>query len=68
MMVAKREEIKRRRKEAGLSQKQLSERAGLPGNAICRIEKGESERTHPLRARVIAEALRCNVEDIFDLL
>lgn len=34
-------------------------------NAIGRIERGESEQTHPLRAREIAKALHCKVEDIF---
>ncbi|WP_343208078.1 helix-turn-helix transcriptional regulator [Anaerolentibacter hominis] len=65
MLIAKREEIKRRRLEAGLNQKQLSQKAGLPANAICRIEKGENEQTHPLRARVIAKALHCKLDDIF---
>ena len=63
MYIAKRDEIKRRRLESGLNKKEL--KAGLPANAIGRIEKGESEQTHPLRARAIAEALRCGVEDIF---
>ena len=65
MFVAKREEIKRRRLASGLTKKELSLKAGLPANAIGRIEKGENEQTHPLRARVIAEALHCGVEDIF---
>ena len=63
--TAKRAEIKRRRLESGLNKKELSLKAGLPANAIGRIEKGESEQTHPLRARAIAEALHCGVEDIF---
>ncbi len=65
MYIAKREELKRRRIAAGLNKKELSQKAGLPGNAIGRIEKGENERTHPLRAREIAKALHCKVEDIF---
>ena len=65
MYIAKRDEIKHRRLESGLNKKELSLKAGLPANAIGRIEKGESEQTHPLRARAIAEALRCGVEDIF---
>ncbi len=65
MYIAKREELKKRRIEAGLNKKELSLKAGLPGNAIGRIEKGENERTHPLRAREIAKALHCEVDDIF---
>lgn len=65
MYIAKREELKHRRLVSGLNKKELSLKAGLPANAIGRIEKGESEQTHPLRARAIAEALQCEVEDIF---
>lgn len=65
MYIAKREEIKRRRLASGLNKKELSLKAGLPANAIGRIEKGENEQTHPLRARAIAEALHCGVEDVF---
>ena len=65
MYIANREEIKRRRIASGLNKKELSLRAGLPANAIGRIEKGENEQTHPLRARAIAKALHCGVEDIF---
>lgn len=65
MYVAKREEIKRRRLECGLNKKELSLKAGLPANAVGRIEKGENEQTHPLRARALAEALHCRVEDVF---
>ena len=60
MYIAKRAEIERRRLANGLNKKELSLKAGLPANAIGRIERGESER-----ARAIAEALYCEVEDIF---
>lgn len=65
MYIAKREELMRRRLAINLNKKELSLKAGLPANAIGRIEKGENEQTHPLRARAIAEALHCRVEDIF---
>ncbi len=65
MYIAKQSEIKRRRVEAGLNRKDLSLRAGLPGNAVSRIEGGKGSQTHPLRARAIAQALNCKVEDIF---
>nr|DAV84020.1 MAG TPA: helix-turn-helix protein [Caudoviricetes sp.] len=63
--IAKREEIERRRLASGLNKKELSLKAGLPANAIGRIERGESEQTHPLRARAISKALHCDVTDIF---
>ena len=65
MLVPKIEEIRKRRMEAGLSKWKLSLMAGLPQNALLRIERGETGYTHPIRARAIAEALHCGVEDIF---
>ncbi|MEY8575000.1 helix-turn-helix transcriptional regulator [Oscillospiraceae bacterium 21-37] len=38
MLIPKIEEIQRRREEAGLSRCQLSQAAGLPKNALSRIE------------------------------
>lgn len=65
MLEAKKEEIKRRRRMMGISQKVLSLKAGLPYNAIYRIENGCFKTTHPLRAKEIASALGCKVEDVF---
>ena len=65
MLVAKRTDIQKRREAKGLSRKKLSQQAGLPDNAVCRIERGENKYTHPLRAAAIAQALGCKVEDIF---
>ena len=58
-------ELKKRRKAKGLSMKALSERAGLPANAILRIESGKTKRINHLRAREIAKVLNCEVDDIF---
>lgn len=66
-VTPKRESIIRRREGKGMTQHQLSCKAGLPGNAILRIEKGECARTNHLRAQAIADALGCQVEDIFDI-
>lgn len=60
------EEIKNKRAEMGLNCSQLSVKAGLPQNAIGRIERGDNKLTHPLRAQVIAKALGCRVTDIFE--
>ena len=65
MLIARIDEIQRRRTEAGLSRQKLSLLAGLPKNAILRIEGGQASYTFPIRARAIAEALHCGVEDIF---
>lgn len=65
MTIPKKEEIRKRREAMGLTRARLSRCAGLPTNALLRIENGESGYTHPLRARAIAEALGCEVEDIF---
>lgn len=66
MLIPKIEEIQRRREEAGLSRCQLSQAAGLPKNALSRIEYRQTNYTHPIRARAIAEALHCELTDIFD--
>ena len=57
--------IRERRLAANLSQHGLSLKAGLGGQAINRIERGETSAVHPLRAREIARVLGCEVEDIF---
>lgn len=64
MYIAKREELRRRREELGVTKAKLSREAGLSNNAVWRIEN-EDYRTHPLRAKAIAEALQCKVTDIF---
>lgn len=64
MLVAKVNEI-RRRLEAGLSREKLSILAGLPSNSVFRIEKGMYNYTYSIRARALAETLRCGGEDIF---
>lgn len=58
-------EIKKRRERFGWSQHQLSIQAGLSGCAICRIESQKTKKINDLRAREIAKALHCKVEDIF---
>ncbi len=65
MLIAKVDEIQRRRLEMGLSRERLSILAGLPSNSVFRIERGKTSYTYPIRARALAEALRCEVEDIF---
>lgn len=64
MLVARINEIRQRRHAVGLNMQEVSKRAGLPPNALSRIESGK-HLTHPLRAREIARALDCRVEDIF---
>ena len=66
MLVVKKEEIKKRRENKGLSQRQLSFYAGLPVNAVFRLERKNHSFTYPLRAKAIADALECNIEDIFE--
>lgn len=65
MIIPKVEEIKRRRENMGLTRCGLSRKAGLPANALHRIEEGETGYTFPIRAKAIAEALECELEDVF---
>lgn len=67
MMIPKVEKIKRIREKKGLSQRQTSLNAGLPYNSMYRLENRHYTYIHPIRARAIAKALECKVEDIFDL-
>ena len=65
MIIPKADEIKKRREEKGLTKAGLSRKAGLPTNAIYRIESKEVAYTFPIRARAIANALECELEDVF---
>ena len=64
MYIVKQQELKRKREELGITKSRLSKEAGLPNNAVGRMENGDY-RTHPIRAKAIAEALQCEVSDIF---
>lgn len=59
------QEIKRLREKNGWSQHQLSLKAGLSGCALSRIESGKTQKINHLRAREIAKALGCRIDDIF---
>lgn len=64
LLHIKAEELKRRRQAIGLTQCKLSTSAGLPTNAIYRLEDGSTKGTSHLRIREIAKVLGCRVEDI----
>lgn len=57
--------VRRIRKEAGLTIKQVSERSGICVNQISRIERGESDPTMSTMCK-LAWALRRDVDDLFD--
>lgn len=59
------DKIKAKRLEKDLSAYALAMIAGLDKKAIYRIESGESNRTHHLRAQAIADALDCPIEELF---
>lgn len=59
------EKLQAARQNMALSKHQLSLKAGLSGCALSRIESGKTSKIHELRAREIARALNCRVEDIF---
>ncbi|WP_050697357.1 helix-turn-helix transcriptional regulator [Anaeromassilibacillus senegalensis] len=64
-LLADAQRLKDYRMAAGLSMKGLSKLAGLPDNAVLRIENGKTKRVNHLRAKEIAKVLRCKVDDIF---
>ncbi len=65
MYIVKSDQLKQLREIKEFSTSELSQLAGLPSNAVWRMEHGQSPRTHPLRAKAVAEALSCEVTDIF---
>lgn len=65
-VVPKIDELTKKRQSAGMTMKQLSLRAKLPGNAILRLETKKVAKTNYLRAREIARALGCTVEEVFE--
>lgn len=66
MLVAKSNEITRRRTEMSLSKPELAKKAGLPRNSLYRIEASAYSFTYPIRAKAIAKVLKCKVSDIFE--
>ena len=65
MLIPLREEIRKRRIEKELTMSALSKKANLPNNALYRIEKGNFKYVFPIRAIAIANALDCDISDIF---
>lgn len=53
-----------KRKEKNLSQYRLSILAGLPGNAVFRMEQG-NHKVNNLRAELIAKTLNCDIKELF---
>ena len=64
LLQVKATELQRHREEANMPPYRLAVEAGLPINAIYRLENGATKTTNHLRAREIAKALGCKVEDI----
>lgn len=64
LLQVKAGELQRHRKEANMTPYRLAVEAGLPINAIYRLENGDTKTTNHLRAREIAKVLGCKVEDI----
>ena len=62
----KRQMFKRLRKYAGLSQKELADKTGVPLRTIQQYEQGQKNLAHA-RADVVvrlSKALYCNIEDL----
>lgn len=66
MLVPKVKKIKEKRINLQLTKSELSKLASLPDNAICRIENSNYNSIHPIRAKAIAKALNCTMEELFD--
>lgn len=57
--------LRARREKCGLTRFALSKKIGMGGSALYRIETGVSPSVHGLTAKAIADALDCQIEDIF---
>jgi predicted ATPase/transcriptional regulator with XRE-family HTH domain len=55
--------LRRRREEAGLSQEELAEHAGLTGKAVGALERGDRRHPYPATVRQLADALGLSPED-----
>lgn len=55
--------IRRYRKDAGLTQVTLEQKAGVPANTIARLERGEHTATTPV-LRKLASALDVTLNDL----
>ncbi len=64
LLQVKAAELQRQREKVNMTPYRLAVEAGLPINAIYRLESGATKTTNHLRAREIAKALGCKVEDI----
>ena len=64
LLQVKAAELQRQRKKMNMTPYRLAVEAGLPINAIYRLENGDTKTTNHLRAREIAKVLGCSVEDI----
>jgi transcriptional regulator with XRE-family HTH domain len=65
LLKPKGNEITRCREKSGFTRHGLSKKAGLGGSAVERMEKG-LHMVHPLRAKAVADVLKCNVEELFE--
>lgn len=57
--------IKQKRKQAGISQKELAQRLGVNQASVCLWESGKNS-PRVGRLQKIAEILGCTVEDLFE--
>lgn len=58
-------ELTRRRSLAGLSRHELADKSGVSYGRIAHIEgRQKSPTVHPQTAKALADALKCQVEDI----
>ena len=59
------ENIRRIRKQKGLIQEYVAQKAGITPSMLCKIEKGSKNLTLQ-RGKAIADVLECTLEEFFE--
>lgn len=57
------QELKRRRRLSGLSQKQVASKAQISGAHLCNLESGKADASPPTLLRIV-EVIGCTMADV----
>lgn len=64
LLTVQQDKLIKKRKSLNMSQYRLSLLSGLSGNSVFRMEN-QDHRVSPLRAKAVADALQCQIDELF---